>query len=79
MNNKTEDYNIENDVPVPPYTEKSSQYPFAEMKVGDSFTSDIAKRFTLSSSATYFVKTKQPEWKFSIRTTGDLVRIWRVK
>ncbi len=69
---------IEHGVPIPPHGNMGharSKYPWAEMKVGDSFFAPV-KRTTLASAATD--AGKRLGWKFKTAHEGSGSRVWRV-
>ena len=74
---------IETDVPIP--KGRSAQYPFHEMKIGDSFylsakPDEIKKVATrLRSASSNYRKKNDPNIKFRVKTFDDGVRIWRVE
>jgi hypothetical protein len=55
----------------------TSKYPFATMKVGDSFAFDKSIRSRVDSAADKY-KTLHPGAKFCIRSNGTTARIWRI-
>ncbi len=68
-------YEIEKNVPVPEQGGRS-QYPFADMQVGDSFFAEGKKPEQLQNAATHWRKKKG--WKFAARKESNGARIWRV-
>lgn len=57
-----------------------SKYPFAQMKVGQSFLAGAVKAGTIRSAIGAWMKAhKDDEYKFAVRETEDGVRVWRVK
>lgn len=67
-------------VPIPkPQRNRNSKYPFAEMKVGDSFhvDGDPEKADALLRSVSYRYG-KENAVKFTVRRTESGARIWRV-
>lgn len=52
-------------------------YPFRDMSVGDSFEFSIKKYNSATSSANH--ASKQTGYKFSFRSDGKRVRVWRIK
>ncbi len=66
-------------IPRPDLGRKSgvSKYPFATMRVGDSFAFDKKMRARIDSAADKF-KTAHPGTKFCIRSNGITARIWRI-
>lgn len=90
-------FTIERGIPIPPRTYGAGSqpvYPFAQMRVGDSFevrTENYAGRkdgrrpivmriqTTLHSCARGYARTRDPGAKFTVRKIDDsTVRIWRV-
>jgi len=65
---------IDKNIPIP----NRSKYPFAEMEVGDSIFID---KTTTQSSVCQMAYTygKKNNKKFTSRTEGNGVRIWRIK
>lgn len=75
-------YKIERGIKPPiKRVHKTRKYPFAEMKVGDSFVVPIESRQNLCVSSISYSKNHQSgKWKFSIRKISEVeVRCWRVK
>ncbi len=56
---------------------RESKYPFAQMRVGDSFAC-VVKPQSLRSVATSFAKKVGGTVKFAVRATEDGARVWRV-
>lgn len=51
-------------------------YPYAEMDVGDSFVVPVdARRKVLNANCK---AAKKYGYKFSARTEGDVIRVWRI-
>jgi hypothetical protein len=86
---------VQSNVPLPPRTYgtgAATKYPFAEMRVGDSFAvslSDYAGRgktptteriqTALSNSARNYAKMRDPRFKFATRKVdAATIRIWRI-
>lgn len=81
-------FTIDHNVPIPPSNPHAGghrkarqpylRYPFAEMKVGDSFLvpAEIAPR--ASSAAGNYAKANKP-MKFLTRQTPEGLRIWRTQ
>jgi hypothetical protein len=72
---------IESDVPMPAVRRsgKESQYPFAQMDVGDSFAMPIDFMGKLRGASQHYRK-RNPEQRFSIRAEdGETCRCWRVE
>lgn len=62
---------VESNIPTP------TRYPFAQMKVGDSFAiPDEIKSGSIKVNASRY--GKQNNMKFTIRRTADGYRCWRV-
>lgn len=75
------DFKIESDVPTPPPGLASwLNWPFANMKVGDSFLvgEDVRLTARCRGAASYFCRRNEGT-KFSIRKTPEGFRCWRVK
>lgn len=75
-------YLIEKDVPTPSPraipTKNGFKYPFAKMKVGDSFFSGVDPINRISVSLALFHK-KNPTKRFTCRKVEGGARIWRIK
>jgi hypothetical protein len=72
-------FTIDKDVPRPrPYTSRG-RYPFAQMKVGDSFRFAKDGRARVSNAAIQFVRRHEPTWKFSVRLFEGGYRCWRIQ
>jgi hypothetical protein len=69
--------NIEQGVPIPPSHSSMVRYPFAEMKVGESFTLPKGQQRKLRVAASHF-KGRNPGWDYVTRIEGDQVRLWRI-
>jgi hypothetical protein len=69
------EFKIESDVPVPVGNTRS-KYPWAEMKVGDSFFVEHGSQNVLSTSGRQYGKFHGG--KFSTRREGNGVRVWRI-
>lgn len=62
------------------YPDHRTRYPFQNMEVGDSILFPNRKLADNARiSAMRFVRTHQPEWKFSMRTVEGGFRLWRIK
>ena len=76
-------YAIEKDVPMPERFQHKPKYPFAAMKVGDSFLvpgfngarAKIASRL----SASVYTQQKTDTARFTVSSVQRGVRVWRVK
>ncbi len=70
---------IETNIPLPTIIRASrgSKYPFADMKVGDSFACET-KPASMRSIATGFAKKEGGTVKFAIRGEANGSRVWRV-
>ena len=75
-----DDYKIESDVPVPENTSgRSSKYPWADMKIGDSFAFDKGSLQSLRNSAWSYTK-RHNGVRFVFRQMGtDMWRCWKVE
>lgn len=69
---------IDKGMPLPPLARGvKAKYPFAQVKVGDSFLFD--KGVSYQSARTYaYTKGRQLKRKFSTRLIDGRVRVWRV-
>lgn len=68
---------IDKNVPMPaPKRGRRSKYPFAQMRVGDSFSFDLKLRNTVSAAASAYASNNGV--KFAMRSEGGNARIWRV-
>ena len=72
-------YKIEKNIPIGMVPDKS-QYPFAMMVVGDSFfvKGDRKKVTALSVAVTYYKKNHK-NTNFTVRSTDEGARVWRIK
>ncbi len=80
-------YTIESNIPVPP-SKRKTKYPFAEMKVGDSFfvpeTESDTKRVGMAAHCfareLFLKKADQPRRKFTTKTQHSPAgtRCWRI-
>lgn len=64
---------IEKNIPIPPQT-RQEFYPWKEMKVGDSFFTDIK---AIRSSA--YAAALRLKLKFRVAVDGKGFRVWRIK
>lgn len=74
------DIKIEKGVPIP-VRQRGTKFPFDKMKIGDSFTIPYKTKNTsaaIHSSARKFCIKHKLKWKFTARTEGKKVRIWRI-
>jgi hypothetical protein len=62
---------IDKNIPIPP----SSQYPFAQMEVGDSF---YAPNKRPGHFTAYMEKFRRQDLEFTCRTVPGGVRVWRI-
>jgi hypothetical protein len=71
---------IDKKIPMPENIGVSGKprYPWAEMKVGDSFFTTNAKEISLVQSCSRQSKLMNPK-KFACRAEKDGVRVWRIK
>lgn len=73
------DFKIESGVPVPELrVGRHCNFPFKEMKIGDSFfVSDTRDTSQVRSAASYF-GIRNAGYRFTVRREGNGVRVWRV-
>jgi hypothetical protein len=74
-------YKIEKNIVIPDkhHRKGKHQFPFNEMKVGDSFVASVVQNI-LSAAGSAFCKTHQSNWKFTTqKVTTTSTRIWRIK
>lgn len=77
-------FRIESGIPVAPRmgggSRGASKYPFARMKVGQSFGFPIALIRRIDGAARKWREVHQPKWLFvSRRLANGKARIWRTK
>jgi hypothetical protein len=70
------DITIEKNIALPPQ-KKSNNYPYKNMKVGDSFFVDGGV-ITVICNSNYRM-SKQLDCKFTARKEGTGVRVWRIE
>jgi len=76
-------YKIEKNLQLP--TKRHNKFPFDKMEIGDSFLvpkSEITalenmRQNIYNAAAAY--RTKQPDFKCSVKAVEDGIRVWRVK
>ena len=76
----SETITIDKDVPQPTARNGhhgQSKYPFAEMKVGDSFAG-IGTATAVRSAFVYWTRRHDKSRKFSVHATATGCRCWRV-
>jgi hypothetical protein len=74
-------YAIEKGIPAPDLRlvrKKLAKYPFAKMRVGDSFFSILDSTKRISPSIAAFYK-KNPTKRFTCRKVEGGTRVWRIK
>ena len=74
-------YVIEKGIPTPELRAlavRRTKYPFAKMKIGDSFFVPNGKVNTISVSVATFHKNNKPK-RFTCRTVEGGIRVWRIK
>jgi hypothetical protein len=75
LQKKDEEFAIDSNIPPPPRAGRTGtypKYPFAQMKVGDSFSfGEEQKRALLSSVGAW--KARHPGWNYTVRG----YRVWR--
>lgn len=67
---------IDSDVPLPENKIRNSRYPWAELKVGDSF--EVPLRNELGFRATAYSAAKRLGIKVSVHKDGETIRVWRI-
>lgn len=79
----TTKFKIEENVPLARITRPPRcgpyKYPWADMKVGDSFLAGEADQRSLYSVAAKWVERHENGWQFKSRREGKGRRIWRIK
>lgn len=73
----TEDFIIEKGIPLQPIQKGVVKYPFHKMDVGDSFSVPKPDGRKLRSASSAYAKRIGK--KFTVRTQGGVVRLWRVE
>jgi hypothetical protein len=68
-------FKIESGIPVPPGNR--ANYPFAKMKVGDSFLVPGVKNSAAIASSVSYRKNRYGE-NYVCRTTEGGLRVWRI-
>ena len=71
-------YKIDTDIPIPSMG-RPNQYPFAEMKVGDSFFIEGRTSSYASTAARNWASKHEPSWRFTSRQQDGGVRVWRIE
>lgn len=75
----TTQYKIDKDVPVPKLRKRRAprptKYPWAELRIGESFYVDNANRDSMAAMTTYY--GNQLKRHFVLRRERNGVRIWR--
>jgi hypothetical protein len=72
-------FKIEKGIPIPPDPRgrtEGSKYPFLQMEVGDSVYLPGKKSV---GSILKYARSKKPELRFTTRTDGQGIRVWRIK
>lgn len=74
-------YHLFKGVPIPPKPAPRAKYPFARMKVGDSFSFPVSEWDSMAHALYNFRdRNNKAAWKFERRKIGGgKGRIWRVK
>ena len=73
---------IETDIPLPLVTRRGTRYPFAEMKIGESFfLSCASKHEALKAQATvgHCARYALGRNKIVTRTVEGGIRVWRIE
>ena len=72
-------FEIEDNVEIPPRCGRSkSKYPWAKMKVGQSFFVPDGSQPSLSATAIGY-SYRHPEMKFTTAKEAGGVRVWRIE
>ncbi len=61
---------------VPLDTSRYVRYPFAKMKVGDSFFVEIETKRVASAASKY--RRKHLDYRFAVRKVSGGTRVWRI-
>jgi hypothetical protein len=70
---------IEKKIPIPSRRQgRNNLYPFASMKVGDSFEVKVNDRTSLGNAARQWAAREKNGFKFTTSAMGDKIRIWRI-
>ena len=75
-----ENIKIQQGIPLQPKQRKgvNTKYPFAQLKLGDSFA--LPRKFASAlGQATAKARKQHPRMKLVMRTNGKYARVWRVK
>ena len=71
---------IESGIPVPESRRPLiGNFPFADMKVGDSFSLNGMRPSTIGYVAAVFARRQEPKWKLTVRKTVNGHRCWRIE
>ena len=70
-------YKVESGIPLPK-KKIAGNFPFDNMKVGDSFLLNGKAPQTVGYLAAVFARQQEPKWKFTIRKTEQGYRCWRI-
>lgn len=62
-------------LPIPPRGSSMVRYPFADMKVGDSFDRPKEQQDKLRVAGAHH-KKRSPGWNYETRIVGDVIRLW---
>ena len=78
-------FEIESNIPIPdPECGVKSKYPFADMKIGDSFLmpyadkTPVKQRMVLIHAIRHF-RRKHPDRTFATRQQDTGIRVWRTE
>jgi len=74
----TTEYKIQSNVPIP-LKGTQRKFPFAAMKVGDSFVCSKTEENTLRQTASRFAKLNQVKFSVLKEEKGISVRCWRIE
>jgi len=71
-------YIIEKGIDIPSISKGNTtlKYPFPKMDIGDSFVAPKPESHRIRSAANAY--SKRSGRSFTLRTLGDVIRIWRI-
>lgn len=72
-------YEIETDIPLEETRGNPKSYPFAKMKIGESFFVPTGERTITSLQSSLISAARRHEGKFTTRALEGGVRVWRVE
>lgn len=75
----SEEIKIDDGIPIPPrYGFKKPNFPFADMKIGQSFYVEDLKASAMNQHITRF-KMANPTFFFRCKSDAKGVRVWRIE